>query len=116
MNGPGSFHTPGFSHYSVAWSPFHSGRLALASAANYGLVGNGRLHLLSLSSPGIHLDKAYDSQDGLYDIAWSEVHENQIATASGDGSIKLWDVMLNVSDASHLVINFNNLRCDRRKD
>lgn len=39
----------------------------------------------------------YDTQDGLYDVAWSESHENQLVTASGDGSIKLWDVMLNVS-------------------
>jgi peroxin-7 len=37
----------------------------------------------------------YDTQDGLYDVAWSEIHENQLVTGSGDGSIKLWDVMLN---------------------
>jgi peroxin-7 len=40
---------------------------------------------------------SYDTQDGLYDIAWSEIHENQLVTASGDGSIRLWDIMLNVS-------------------
>lgn len=40
--------------------------------------------------------RRYDTQDGLYDIAWSEIHENQLVTSSGDGSIKLWDVMLNV--------------------
>lgn len=38
----------------------------------------------------------FDTQDGLYDLAWSEVHENQLVTASGDGSVKLWDVVLNV--------------------
>lgn len=32
----------------------------------------------------------------MYDLAWSEIHENQIASACGDGSIKLWDVSLNV--------------------
>lgn len=40
---------------------------------------------------------SFDTQDGLYDVAWSEVHENQLATASGDGSVKLWDIALNVS-------------------
>ena len=40
---------------------------------------------------------SYDTQDGLYDVAWSEIHENQLVTASGDGSLRLWDVMLNVS-------------------
>lgn len=40
---------------------------------------------------------SFDTQDGLYSVAWSEIHENQLATASGDGSIKMWDVTLNVS-------------------
>ena len=40
---------------------------------------------------------SFETQDALYDVAWSEVHENQIVAGSGDGSIKLWDVMLNVS-------------------
>ncbi len=115
-------HTPGFAHSNVAWSPFHTTRIAIASSANYGIIGNGRLFIASIlpSSSGvadIKLDKSsvywvfpspscgqtdaqvvsYETQDGLYDLAWSEVHENQLITASGDGSIKLWDAMLNVS-------------------
>ncbi len=39
----------------------------------------------------------FETQDGLYDLAFSEVHEHQVATASGDGSVKLWDMKLNVS-------------------
>jgi len=39
---------------------------------------------------------SYETPDGLYDVAWSEAHENQLASVSGDGSVKLWDVMLNV--------------------
>lgn len=102
----------------------------MASSANYGIIGNGRLHIAStLSSPsgtaGIKLDKlsvslfftffffppcgqanpqlaSYETQDSLYDLSWSEVHENQLVTVSGDGSIKLWDVMLNVSTRTSL--------------
>ncbi|KAH8833131.1 peroxin 7 [Flagelloscypha sp. PMI_526] len=94
---PVPVHTPGFSHYSVAWSPFHNTRLALASAANFGLVGNGRLHLVTSTNAGsnLNVDKLYETQDGLFDVAWSEIHENQLVTGSGDGSIRLWDVMLN---------------------
>lgn len=93
--------TEGFAGYAVAYSPFFPATLAVASSANFGLVGNGRLHVCNLGAgpariPGGGLpDKRFDTQDGLYDLAWSEVHENQIATASGDGSIKLWDVALN---------------------
>ncbi|KAG8904317.1 peroxisomal targeting signal 2 receptor, partial [Tulasnella sp. 403] len=89
------FKTPPFAHYGLAWSPFYGQRIALASAANYGLVGNGRLHIVSVQPGGVVLDKQYDTQDGLYDVAWSETNENQIVTASGDGSIKLWDMKIN---------------------
>lgn len=41
-------------------------------------------------------DTRFDTQDGLYDLAWSEIHQNQIVTGAGDGSLKLWDVTLNV--------------------
>jgi len=105
---PVTLRTSPFAHYGVAWSPFHPYLFALASSANYGLIGNGRLHIARISSgvppgPGvrplpnteIRLEKAFNTQDGLYDLAWSEIHENQIVTASGDGSLKLWDIMLN---------------------
>lgn len=104
-------HTPGFAHYSVAWSPFHPDCIAVASSANYGIVGNGRVHIVSLRPPpsqsptplpALNIDKYYATQDGLYDVAWSEIHENQLATASGDGSIRLWDVTLQVSIISFL--------------
>ena len=36
----------------------------------------------------------YDTQDSLYDVAWSESHENQLVVASGDGSVKLFDITL----------------------
>ncbi|GAA6008508.1 Pex7p [Rhodotorula paludigena] len=92
--------TDGFANYSVAFSPFFPGKLALAGAANFGLVGNGRLSVVTQDAPpsapgGLVVEKAFDTQDGLYDLAWSECHENQIVTGSGDGSVKLWDVMLN---------------------
>ncbi|GAA6064740.1 hypothetical protein JCM10212_005319 [Sporobolomyces blumeae] len=87
--------TDGFACYSVAFSPFYPNKLAVAGSANFGLVGNGRLSILHDSPAATAIEKGFDTQDGLYDLAWSECHENQVATASGDGSVKLWDVMLN---------------------
>ncbi len=37
----------------------------------------------------------FDTQDSLYDLSWSEAHENQLVVATGDGSIKLFDIALN---------------------
>ncbi|KAI8823995.1 WD40-repeat-containing domain protein [Fimicolochytrium jonesii] len=90
------FRTTGFNGYAVQYSPFFENRLACASASNFGIVGNGRLWVLGIGAgpEGIECEKVYDTQDGLYDLAWSEVHENQLVTSSGDGSIKLWDVTL----------------------
>ncbi|GAA6013417.1 hypothetical protein JCM11491_006070 [Sporobolomyces phaffii] len=88
--------TDGFACYSIAFSPFYPNKSAVAGSANFGLVGNGRLSVLhDTPNAGPLVEKGFDTQDGLYDLAWSECHENQIATASGDGSVKLWDVMLN---------------------
>jgi len=35
---------------------------------------------------------AFDTADGLYDCCWSEVNENILVSASGDGSVKVWDL------------------------
>ena len=46
----------------------------------------------------------FDTQDGLFDCAWSESHENHIVVASGDGSIKLFDIALKVQNTNLLLI------------
>lgn len=35
---------------------------------------------------------AFDTMDGLYDCAWNEENENILLAASGDGSIKVYDL------------------------
>ena len=36
--------------------------------------------------------QSFDTQDSLFDLSWSETHENQILVAAGDGSVKLFDI------------------------
>ncbi|KAJ2370109.1 peroxisomal targeting signal 2 receptor [Coemansia sp. RSA 2611] len=90
-----NYRTAGFKGYAVKFSPFSDQLLAAATSANFGLVGNGRLCILRPGPASLAPQKHYDTQDGLFDISWSEAHENQLVTASGDGSIKLWDITLN---------------------
>lgn len=53
------FRTPGFNPYAVKYSPYYDSRIAVASAANYGIVGNGRLFCLGLGPQGIFVEKTY---------------------------------------------------------
>lgn len=90
-----SFRTKGYNGYGVQYSPFFDNKLAVATAANYGLVGNGRLFILDIEPNGqITSPISWETQDGLFDLAWSEIHENQCVVASGDGLIKLFDRMV----------------------
>ncbi len=53
------FRTPGFNPYAVKYSPYYDSRIAVASAANYGIVGNGRLFCLGLGPQGIFVERTY---------------------------------------------------------
>lgn len=96
------FRTQDFKGYALQYSPYFENRLAVGSAANFGIVGLGRLYVLRLNPTAnpnsplqIVCEKTFDTQDGIFDVVWSESHENQLVTCSGDGSIKLWDTTLN---------------------
>ncbi|WWC90196.1 uncharacterized protein L201_005129 [Kwoniella dendrophila CBS 6074] len=117
------YKTPNFSHNNLSFSPYFEQRLALASGSNFGLVGNGRIHIINLD-PNIHGGirpiKYFETRDCVFDIAWNESHENQIAAGCGNGAIKLFDVTLEglpiKSWHEHLAeimsIEWNNLQKD----
>ncbi|KAF3957996.1 hypothetical protein CMV_017043 [Castanea mollissima] len=90
------FKTP-FNGYSVKFSPFYESRLAVATAQNFGILGNGRVHILDLpptpSSPFVEL-ASFDTADGVYDVAWSESHDSLLVAAVADGSLKIYDLSL----------------------
>ncbi len=46
----------------------------------------------------------FDTNDAQYDLAWSEINENQLLVACGDGSIKMYDVSV---AAEFPVMNFH---------
>ncbi|ORY17722.1 WD40 repeat-like protein [Rhizoclosmatium globosum] len=93
------FRTSGYQGYAVEFSPFFENRVAVASAANFGIAGNGRLFVLHFDSSNNNVAQthSFDAQDGLFDLCWSEANENQIVVSSGDGSIKVFDLGLKVT-------------------
>ncbi|OLN88314.1 Peroxisomal targeting signal 2 receptor [Colletotrichum chlorophyti] len=97
------FRTQGFNPYAVKYSPYYDSRIAVASSANFGIVGNGRVFCLGLTARGVEVETTFDTNDAQYDLAWSEINENQLVVACGDGSIKLFD--LGVKDFP--VMNFH---------
>ena len=89
-----------FNGYAVKFSPFEEGRIAVATAQNFGIIGNGRQYVLQVGSllHGPHSNTTdahvvaytlfvilqmtpnglvevteFDTKDGIYDCAWSEV-------------------------------------------
>lgn len=54
------FRTRGFNPYAVKYSPYYDNRVAVAAAANFGIVGSGRVFALGLTAAGIQVQKTYD--------------------------------------------------------
>jgi hypothetical protein len=50
---PYTFATTPFNANSLSFSPYNDSLLAVTSSQNFGLVGNGRIHILQLSPAGI---------------------------------------------------------------
>lgn len=80
-----------FAGYSCEFSPFHGNLLAVGTAQYYGIVGNGRLHVFDISSGNAVPVADWLTNDGVYDVAWSEANEHVLATGQGDGTVKIFD-------------------------
>jgi peroxin-7 len=117
-----SFRTQ-FQACAVKFSPFEEAKVAVATAQNFGIVGNGKQYVL-VHDPRTNSFKEYrsfDTVDGLYDCAWSEENENILVSASGDGSVKVWDVqghsnpLRSFEEHTHEVyaLSWNTIRKDR---
>lgn len=83
-----------FAGNSIRFNPFEAGLLAVASAANFGIVGQGRLqifHLVENEDGTLLLDNVlhFETSEGLYDCAWSEQQPMLCVSACGDGILRL---------------------------
>lgn len=78
-----------YAGYTCEFSPFHGNLLAVGTSQYYGIVGNGRLYVFDVQAQQPVCD--WLTQDGVYECAWSEGNEHVLATAQGDGTVKLFD-------------------------
>ena len=61
-----------FNGYSLAFSPFFEGRLAVTTSQNFGIIGNGQQYVLEMAPNGALVEVArFETADGLYDCCWS---------------------------------------------
>ncbi|XP_048210122.1 peroxisomal biogenesis factor 7 isoform X2 [Perognathus longimembris pacificus] len=91
MNPVRTLRVPGRHGYAAEFSPYLPGRLACATAQNYGIAGCGTLLILDQNESGLCIFRSFDWNDGLFDVTWSENNEHVLITCSGDGSLQLWD-------------------------
>lgn len=88
-----------FNGFSVKFSPFNESRIAVGTSQNFGIVGNGRLHILQLTptpnaGQAITEISSYDTADGVYDCCWAESHDSLVIAGIADASVKLYDLSL----------------------
>lgn len=83
-----------FEFYNCKFSPFEKGLIACSLSQYYGIIGNGRICIYNfdLNSRSIKEIRRFNTNDGCFDVAWSEANENVLASAQGDGSLKVWDI------------------------
>lgn len=67
--------------------------MAFASSENFGIVGRGKLMILDILPDGkIAPFRTFDHPDAVFDLSWSELNENLIFSAGGDGAITMFDI------------------------
>ena len=57
-------------------------------------AGNGCQSVFVLQPRGLVESRQFLTQDAVLDCCWSECNANQLISACGDGSLKLWDLSL----------------------
>ena len=80
-----------FSGYAVQFSPFRANLLAVASSQYYGIAGNGRVSVLD-TDRNFQPIAEFLTRDGCFDVAFSEKSDVVLAAATGDGSVRLFDM------------------------
>lgn len=77
------FRTQGYNPYAVKYSPYYDSRIAVASSANFGIVGNGRVFCLGLTARGVEVEATQvpshlQCQHSIRFLTWLTLHDEQL--------------------------------------
>lgn len=101
-----TYFTPNRHGYSLRFSPFNPDQLVVATSQYYGLAGGGTLFVLETTTDGEIVQRnLFEWSDGLFDVVWSEQDINIVITASGDGSLQLWNLFDSTAKTPHCRYN-----------
>ena len=83
------YHYSDFEAYSCKFSPYEKNKIACCFSQYYGIIGNGRIGIFAINDTDGSLTEIsrMNTNDGCFDIAWSESNENLIACSCGDGTV-----------------------------
>ncbi len=81
-----------FQGFSTQFSPFDPSKIVCSTSQYFGVAGNGKLCVSNLTPTSITSLRTFYTQHGIYDSCWSECNPNQIVSACGDGTVKIWDL------------------------
>lgn len=74
------FRTQGYNPYAVKYSPYYDSRIAVATSANFGIVGNGRVFVLGLTPQGIQVEKTCVSHTLPYPVNVAKTSACRVAS------------------------------------
>jgi peroxin-7 len=87
------FRTQGMNGYAVKYSPFFDSKIAVGAAANFGLVGNGRVYVLNLTPRGILAQQTYVDLDlevlAIWLMELVGIHKMRSTTSLGQRKMKI---------------------------
>ena len=101
-------YTSNFQGYSCKFSPFVNNILACSFSQYYGMIGNGKINIFSFNNtdkPSLKLENTFNTNEGCFDICFSEANQNHLISTGGDGCVKLWDITS--QNNNHPLFNLN---------
>ena len=86
------FQGPASNNYSVRFSPFEPNKVVVGQSQNFGIAGTGAVSILQTGPGPTAIVQQFQTPDNCFDVCFSEANKDQVLSAGGDGTLKLWQI------------------------